>query len=138
MFLKEAFYGTIFVRFELYSPSIQLKTQSKVFDLPLDQNCAFWPAGHIVSMPWKDITLSTTIGVKATREADTKITFFLKNIRHSGDNVIRCSDTEILMILLGNLAHIPQLGSQLYVNVTSVYEVHFLRGFASVSRIHWL
>lgn len=65
-------------------------------------------------------------------EADTKIAFFVKNMRNSGDIVIQCSDTDIFVIRLGNMAHIPQLGTiwllfgtgnnQRYINVTAVHE----------------
>lgn len=65
-------------------------------------------------------------------EADTKIVFFLKEITGSGDVVIRCSDTDILVIALGNMAHVSQSltvwllfgtgNSQRFVNVSKIYE----------------
>lgn len=83
-------------------------------------------------------------------EVDTNIAFFVKNTRDSGDIIIRCSDTDILVILLGNMAHIPQLGTiwllfgtgnnqrQRHRCIWSTGKYHSPRGFASVPCIHWL
>lgn len=64
-------------------------------------------------------------------EADTRIIFHVAQLQDECDVTIRCSDTDILIILLGNMAHIDrrlkinlQVGSgnnQSHINVTHLY-----------------
>lgn len=77
-------------------------------------------------------TVEENLNCTAHEEADTKIIFHICHLDTDADVIIRCSDTDILVILLGNMNHIRSklniymlLGSgnaQRYINVTQLYE----------------
>ena len=65
-------------------------------------------------------------------EADTKIVFHVAKLQDDGSVFIRCSDTDVLIILLGNAEffdinlttwmHVGVGNNQWYINVTKLYE----------------
>lgn len=64
-------------------------------------------------------------------EADTKFAFFLEKMKEPQNIVIRCADTDILVILLGNMSHFYELANiwlhfgtgnnTRYINVSAIY-----------------
>lgn len=77
-------------------------------------------------------SIKQTLNCTAHEEADTKIVFHVCQLNTDANVTITCSDTDIIVILLGNMNHIRSnlkihmlLGtgnSQGYINVTELYE----------------
>ena len=77
-------------------------------------------------------TLENDLSCPEHEEADTKIIFHVARLQDDGNVLIRCSDTDVLIILLGNMEffntestiwmHVGVGNNQRYINVTKLYE----------------
>lgn len=79
-----------------------------------------------------EMTIPQDLCCPHQEEADTRIVFHVSKITYECDVTIRCSDTDILIILLGNMAHMDTSikinmhvgtgNNQSHINVTNLYK----------------
>ncbi|GFY41709.1 hypothetical protein TNIN_279921 [Trichonephila inaurata madagascariensis] len=112
------------------------------------KKCHFFTVTNNIVVSNIDETLTCT----DHEEADTKIIHHICNIDAQANFVIRCSDTDIAAIMLGNMRHLKMKDSHVwiltgienrvrYIDITKVYEHlghSFKPLFARISCNHWM
>ncbi|CAH1100730.1 unnamed protein product [Psylliodes chrysocephalus] len=101
---------------------------NKTIYLSLNEYYCYWVEDNKVIMTKDDL-----LSCKEHEEADSRIIYHICQISFEADVVIRCSDSDILVILLGNMDHLSAslklwinmgVGNhQRYVNINDMYNI---------------